>query len=89
VKSLAEGFRVEASVLARLFRIKLLKLDATIVVTPSGIRQVAGAPPDLEIRPTSLPPRTLPTATGATLVDAVRTINEGAELLAEARRNGV
>lgn len=88
MKSLTEGFRVEASVRARLLGIRLLKLDATIVVTPSEIRQVTGSPPDLGVRPTSRPPRTLPTATGATLVDAVRNINEGAELLAEARRNG-
>jgi len=88
VKRLTEGFRVEASILARLFGIKLLKLDATIVVSPSGIRQVAGSSTDLVMRPTSRPPRTLPVGTGATLADAVRNLNEGAELLAEARRNG-
>lgn len=88
MRRLAEGFRVEASILARLMGMKLLKLDATVVVSPSGIRQVAGSSPDLVIRPTSRPPRTLPVAPGATLADAVRNLKEGAELLAEARRNG-
>jgi hypothetical protein len=87
----SDGLLVEASIVARLLGIRLLTLDATVALVPADVtartssRAVspAGTPP----RPASVPPAQ-PGATGRGLADAVRSINEGAELLAEARRNG-
>ena len=90
-RSPSEGIRVEASVLARLLRIKLLKLDASVLVFPTEVtpRPPAPAPPDLVVRTSPLPEATpAPSSENGrrTLADAVRNIHEGAELLAEARR---
>jgi hypothetical protein len=87
----SEGLLVDASIVARLLGIRLLTLDATIALVPADLTartssrgaSPAGPPP----RPASLPPAQAG-ATGRGLADAVRSINEGAELLAEARRNG-
>jgi hypothetical protein len=87
----SDGLLVEASIVARLLGIRLLTLDATVALvpaegtarTPSRGASPAGTPP----RPASVPPAQ-PGATGRGLADAVRSINEGAELLAQARRNG-
>jgi hypothetical protein len=88
----SEGIRVEASILARLFRMKLLKLDASVLVFPTDVTPLPPAPPDLVVR-TSAVPRPSEAVVPAgdngrrTLADAVRSIHEGAELLAEARRD--
>lgn len=82
----SEGLLIEASILARLLGIRLLKLDATVVLTPAdvGARPAPPSdPPALDGRP---PPRLYPAGRG--LAEAVRHINEGEELLAEARDNG-
>jgi hypothetical protein len=85
----SEGIRIEASILARLLRIKLLKLDASILVFPTEVTPPPPAPPDLVVRTSPLP-KVEPAASAdngrRTLADAVRSIHEGAELLAEARR---
>jgi hypothetical protein len=68
-RRLSEGALVEAQVRARLLGIPLLRLDATIVLSPA-------APPAPS------------TAAGHGLAEAVRSINESAEVLAQVRRNG-
>ena len=73
-----DGVLVEASILARLLGIRLLTLDATLVLVPADVTGPSPAPRDSRARP----------CTGRRLAEAVRSINEGAELLAEARRNG-
>ena len=88
----SEGIRVEASILARLFRMKLLKLDASVLVFPTEVPTSPPAPPDLVVRPSLARPSSAQAPSGGgnngrrTLADAVRSIHEGAELLAEARR---
>lgn len=80
---LSEGAIVEAKVRARLFGIPLLKIDATVVLVPAGFADpsaAAHAPPARTARSSA--------AAGHDLAEAVRSINEGAELLAEVRRNG-
>lgn len=89
-KRLSEGIVVEASVLVRLLRIRLLRLDAEVVIVPAEVT----APPSLSSgsrQPPArsagvAPPRSRPT--GGRLAEAVRCIDEGAALLAEARRGG-
>jgi hypothetical protein len=80
-RRVSDGVLVEASILARLLGLRLLTLDVTLVLVPAEVSAPA---------PTSagngLPPaRPVP---GGGLAAAVRSINEGAELLAEARRGG-
>jgi hypothetical protein len=85
-RRLSEGILVEASVLARLLGIRLLKLDATVVLMPADVAARSAAPhapPALEALP---PTRVYPAGRG--LAEAIRHINEGEELLAEARLNG-
>jgi hypothetical protein len=80
---LSEGTLVEAKVRARLLGIPLLKVEATVVLVPAGIAGTSSA--------THAPPaRTARSgvAAGNDLAEAVRSINEGAELLADLRRNG-
>jgi hypothetical protein len=75
---------VEASVRARLLGIPLLRLDATIVLAPALVTAPSSAS-----RPRSAGGRRIGSgASGHGLAEAVRSINEGAELLAESRRNG-
>jgi hypothetical protein len=79
---------VEASILARLLRIKLLRLDATVLVVPAGATAPLismGVPRE---RLPALPPADPPgLRRRGSLVEAVRFLDEGAELLARARRN--
>jgi hypothetical protein len=63
-------------VLARLLGIRLLRLEATVVLAPADV----GAPSDYV-------PRARPEVIGGRLARAVRSIDEGAELLAEVRRD--
>ena len=69
-RRLSEGGLVQASVRARLLGIPLLRLDATVVLMPAAI--------------TAAPPSAL--AAGNGLAEAVRSINDGAEVLAQVRR---
>jgi hypothetical protein len=88
-RRLSEGILIEASVLARLLGIRLLKLHATVMLMPADVaaRPAPGDPPALERARASLPPTRLYPA-GRGLAEAIRHINEGEELLAEARHNG-
>jgi hypothetical protein len=73
---------VRARVLARVLGIKLLTLDAQVVLEPS----------EVDAQPATLPPRRGPTGEprpiGAGLAQATRAIDEGEASLAAAR-NGV
>jgi hypothetical protein len=84
----SDGVLIKASILARLLGIRLLKLDATVVVVPAQVAAPSSAPQDR--RPVAsrgaAPAR--PVAIGGGLAAAVRSIDEGAEILAEARRDG-
>jgi hypothetical protein len=85
-----DGLLIEASIVARLLGIRLLTLDATIALAPADVTARPSSPrasPVAPPRPAGVPP-TQSGAMGRGLADAVRSINEGAELLAEARRNG-
>lgn len=85
-KRLSEGVLVEAFVVARLLGMRLLKLDATVVLMPADVAgQPAAArePPALDGLP---PARPYPAKRG--LAEAIRHLNEGEELLAQARDNG-
>jgi hypothetical protein len=73
-RRVSDGVLVEASILARLLGLRLLTLDVTLVLVPADVSA-----------PSTVPARPVP---GRGLADAVRSISEGAELLAEARRNG-
>lgn len=90
-KRLSDGALVEASIHARLLGIPLLRLDATVVLVPAEMMGRSFAPPEPAARKsersTGVPTRRS-RATGHGLAEAVRSINEGAELLAEVRRNG-
>jgi hypothetical protein len=70
-RRLSEGSLVQAAVRARLLGIPLLRLDATVVLTPA---EITAPPPGL--------------AAGNGLAEAVRRINDGAEVLSQVRRNG-
>jgi hypothetical protein len=72
---------VDASIRARLLGIRLLSIDATVVLAPADITAAASTAPDP-------PQRTSGRSSRHALAEAVRSIDEGAELLAEARRNG-
>jgi len=88
------GLVVEASILARLLRIRLLRLDATVVISPADVTLRPSAARDakrsasspLRAARTSLPMRSEPSG-GRALAEAVRTIDEGAAILAQTRRN--
>jgi hypothetical protein len=77
-RPLSDGVVVEASVVARLFRIRLLSIDARVVVSPAHV----------ERRPRSRAPAVRLRAIGARLAAAERVIDEGAESLAASRARG-
>jgi hypothetical protein len=90
-KRLSDGVLVDACIRARLLGIPLLKVEATIVLAPAGLTGPTSTPRDLPIRGSARSSRAAPTRPGVPgqgLAEAVRRINEGAELLADARRNG-
>jgi pyridoxal biosynthesis lyase PdxS len=80
----ADGVVVEASIVARLLSIPLLTLDATVVIVPADA--TAPRPAARQLAPTR--PAARSGALGHRLVEAVRSIDEGAAMLAEARRTG-
>lgn len=73
--------------MARLLGIRLLKLDATVVIVPADATAPQFAPHDS--RPPTRPRSSGPPSAGVvsgSLADAVQRINEGAAILDEARR---
>jgi hypothetical protein len=88
---LSDGFLVEASIRARVLGLPLLRLDANVVVMPADVAAPSYAPRATPARTAARSPsapQTGPGTPGRGLAEAVRTINEGSEVLAEARRNG-
>ena len=71
-RRLSEGSVVQASIRARLLGLPLLRLDATVVLAPATITPSSSAR----------------IGSGTSLAEAVRDINDGAEILADVRRNG-
>ena len=90
-RRLSDGVLVDASIHARLLGLRLLTVDATIVLVPAD---VAGTSPADHPAPRRAAPRSSApaprrsVAAGPRLAQAVRTINEAAELLADTRRDG-
>lgn len=80
-RRLSDGVLVDASIRARLLGLQLLTIDATVVLTPAEVTAPSSAVHDP-------PRRTSGRSSRHTLAEAVRSIDEGAQLLAEARRNG-
>ena len=74
-RRLSDGLVVEASIVARLFRFRLLAIDAGLVVSPA---RVAARPP-------AVAPPTRPRAIGGGLAAAERCLDEGAAHLAASR----
>jgi hypothetical protein len=74
---LSEGLVVEASVVARLFRFRLLEIDASLVVSPADVRGLS----------TAVPPPARRRTVGAGLVAAERALDQGAASLAASRRH--
>jgi hypothetical protein len=87
---LSTGMLVEASILARLLRLRILTLDARVLLLPAGASP--SAPPIATSRDRRRweEPRRQPTPRDGpkgTLGDAIRSLDKGAKLLAEVRRN--
>jgi hypothetical protein len=72
-RRLADGLLIEASVVARLLGLRLLEVDAAVVVAPAETREVALATSRVRSQPV-----------GAALAAAERCIDEGAATLAAA-----
>jgi hypothetical protein len=90
-RRLSEGALVEARVRGRVLGIPLLKIDALVALMPANptsvVPSTSRAPSVGPMLSTGNGPRRLE-APGAALAEAIRSIDEAAELLAEARRSG-
>jgi hypothetical protein len=88
-RRLSEGALVEASVRARVLGIPLLRLEATVALVPAEFATPSPATRGPPARPSARSSGARPagSANGG-LAEAVRSINEGAAVLAEVRRNG-
>jgi hypothetical protein len=85
-RQLSEGLLVEASVVARLLRIRLLVIDASLIVAPARVKgrtRAAVYAADEPVAPDT--PRTRARAIGAGLAAAERCLSEGAASLARSR----
>jgi hypothetical protein len=90
-RRLSDGVLVDASIHAHLLGLRLLTVDATVVLVPAAVTApspAAHAPPGRLAPRSSGPAPMRSVATGPRLAQAVRSINEAAELLAESRRDG-
>jgi hypothetical protein len=83
---LAHGALLQASVRARLLGVPLLRLEATVAIVPARVTASPSATNEAPRRALTRSRAASPQSGG--LAEAVRSINEGAELLAEVRRNG-
>jgi hypothetical protein len=88
-RRLSEGVLVEARIRARLLGIRLLTIDATVVLAPGDVTapSVADPPQRASVRSSGIS-RSRSAAAGHGLAEAVQSINEGMELLAATRRDG-
>ena len=90
-RHLSDGVLVDASIHARLLGLRLLTVDATIVLVPADVANTSPADHRAAERPAPRPLAAAPRRSVAArprLAQAVRTINEAAELLADTRRDG-
>jgi hypothetical protein len=90
-RRLSEGVLVEARIRARLLGIRLLTIDATVVLAPADVTAPSVAAHDSLQRASARSSgisRNRSAATGHGLAEAVQSINEGMELLAATRRDG-
>jgi hypothetical protein len=88
-RRLSEGTLVQGSIRARLLGIPLLRLDATVVLVPAGLKSSSHASDEKAIiSDWSLVPPGRTSSTEDGLAEAVRRMNEGAQILAAVRRNG-
>jgi hypothetical protein len=92
-RRLSEGVLVEARIRARLLGIRLLTIDATVVLAPAAVTApslAAHDPPQRASVRFSATSRNRSAATGHghRLAEAVQSISEGVELLAATRRDG-
>jgi hypothetical protein len=76
---------VEGSILARLLGMRLLRLEATVVLTPADVTTSTG-PRRAARRPSGASPPRRSAVPRRGLADAARDIDEGARLLAQARQ---
>ena len=96
-RRLSDAALVEASVAARLLGMRILTLNATVALVPADVtaatHPVRDRPPS-EDQAAHVPMRSSgdsrarPGAAKYNLADAVRNLEEGARLLADAQRNG-
>jgi hypothetical protein len=89
-RRLSDGVLVDASIHARLLGLRLLTVDASIVLVPAEVSASPAAhPPATRPAPqSSVPAPRRTVAAGPRLAQAVRSLNEAAEVLAETRRDG-
>jgi hypothetical protein len=90
-RRLSDGVLVDASIQARVLGLRLLTVDASIVLAPADVRPASPAalpPAEHPGRRSSAPSPRRSVAAGPRLAQAVRSINEAAEVLAETRRDG-
>jgi hypothetical protein len=91
-RSLADGVLLDASIRARVLGLRLLRIDATVVLAPAD---VSGSPPAVRAspeRPSAQSAGVLARRSGAAghgLAEAVRNIDEGAALLADSLVTGM
>ena len=83
---LADGVLVEADVHARVLGLRLLRLDATVVLLPAGTRPVAvpSAVPSVVAQPVTASGGPVPQAPRPALVDGTAPLLRARKLLAEA-----
>jgi hypothetical protein len=90
-KRLSDGILLEASIQARVLGLRLLTLDATVVLVPARATAPSPAahpPPERLAQRSSGTARGRSVTAGPRLAQAVRSITEAKELLAESRRDG-
>ena len=86
-RQLSSGLVIDASIVARLFRIRLLTLDASVIVSPAEMKVPHGGHVPgrgVSIQPAG--PRGRPGRIGAGLAGAAQAIEEGATILAASER---
>ena len=81
---LSKGALVEARLRGRVLGVPLLKIDALVAIVPANRMSVPSTPRALLPERTRNRPRRLD-APGSALAEAVRSIDQAAELLAEVR----
>lgn len=82
-RRLSDAVLVEASLVARLAGIRLLTIDATVTLVPADVSTSTSTPGGAPV-----PRRQLSAVAGHRLAEAVRSIDEAEQLLAQARRDG-